>query len=84
MKVLTQVHGRAADLKVALERRPFVAFRIHTEGGAAFEVRRPELLSVCGTHILLARGNPVLGTDRVLIDAAHVTRIESDPTAPEQ
>ena len=67
----------ATQLDAALQAVPFVPFCIRVAGGASFEVRRPELVTCLATQILLARGNPTLGTERLVIETANVTSIEA-------
>ena len=71
-----QVTGR---LDAALQRQPFAPFRIRVEGGVGFLVRRPELVTVCALQIVLASGDPALGTERVVVETSRITGIEDEP-----
>lgn len=69
----------ANRLDAALVRQPFAPFRIRVEGGNAFVVRRPELVTVCALQIVLAGGNPAHGGDRVVVETSRITGIEEMP-----
>lgn len=69
---------RPQEIEKHLRHRPFLPFRLRMSGGAAFEVRHPEMLMVSRTIVVLAIHKPRARRPEsfVLCDPVHIIRIE--------
>ena len=67
------------DLKVRINQRPFVPFRVIVTEGGSYDVRHPELFMLGKRHAVIGiAGNPQDTTfdTSVVVDLLHVVRLE--------
>jgi hypothetical protein len=68
------------DLAAAIDRRPFVPFRLHLSDGTAYEVRHPEMIMLGRRSAVIGISEEINGRpmyDRhVTVALLHIVRLE--------